>query len=106
MYRHLVHSVELITGQYLLIVIEHLCQLVLSPEANPPPCLGCHFFALDKEADGFKREHPAWGCPSVPSTAILCFAAWLQIHLSCAFQLSLLKDTCCPGVLLCASSKL
>jgi hypothetical protein len=61
MYRHPVHRVELIMGQYLLIVIEPLCQLVLSPVANLPPCLRCNFFTSDKEADGFEREHLAWG---------------------------------------------
>jgi hypothetical protein len=74
MYRHPVHGVKLIIGQYLPIVIEHSCQLVLSPEANPPPCLGCHFFALDKEANGFERVHPAWGCP---------FGAICRISLRC-----------------------
>ncbi len=39
---------------------------MLHPEANPPPCLGCHFFAPDEEADGYKREHPAWDCPLRP----------------------------------------
>jgi hypothetical protein len=52
--------------QYLLIVIECSYQLVLHPEANPPPCLGCHFFAPDKEADGLERERPAWDCPLRP----------------------------------------
>ncbi len=61
-------------GQYLPIMIEHSCQLVLSPEANPPPCLGCHFFASDKEANGFKREHLAWGCPfgAIHCNSLLC----------------------------------
>jgi hypothetical protein len=53
-------------AQYLLIVIEHSHQLVLRPEANLPPCLGCHFPPPDEEADGFKWEHLAWDCPLCP----------------------------------------
>ncbi len=53
-------------AQYLPIDIERSHQLVLHPEANPPPCLGCHFFAPDKEANGFEREHLAWDCPLCP----------------------------------------
>ncbi len=38
----------------------------VAPRSNPPPCLGCHIFAPDKEADGFEREHLAWDCPLHP----------------------------------------
>jgi hypothetical protein len=58
--RYPVHRVELVVGQYLPVVVEHSCQLVLSPESNPPPRFRCHFFPADKETNWFEREHPAW----------------------------------------------
>ncbi len=58
--RYPVHGVKLVVGQYLPVMVEGPCQLVLSPESNPPPRFGCHFFPADKETNWFERKHPAW----------------------------------------------
>ena len=64
-----VHGVGLVMGHYLPVMVEHSCQLILSPESNLPPGFGCHFFPADKETNWFKRKHPAWG---VTLNAICC----------------------------------
>jgi hypothetical protein len=55
-----VHGVKLVMGRYLPVVVERSCQLMLSPESNPPLRFGCHFSPADKETNWFERKHPAW----------------------------------------------
>jgi hypothetical protein len=38
----------------------------VAPRSESAPLSQMSFFALDKEADGFKREHPAWDCLLYP----------------------------------------
>jgi hypothetical protein len=46
----------------------------VEPRSKSAPLSQMSFFASDKEANGFKREHPAWGCPfgAIHRNSLLC----------------------------------
>jgi hypothetical protein len=75
MYRYPVHRVELIMGQYLSDHDRTFVPTGVEPRSESTPLSWMSFFfALDKEANGFEREHPAWGCPfgAIHRDSLLC----------------------------------
>jgi hypothetical protein len=74
------------------VMVDLFCQLVLIPESNLTPLLDVIISPWTKQPIDSRGYILPGVSPSMPSIAILCLAAWLQIQLSCAFWLTVLKD--------------